>query len=111
MIGSHEKFGRWQSDYFSIPLEWNSGNVWTLTLDKKLLPKRSEFKFILKCDNRVIKWEERSNRAFDINIIQYALRTSKNIKSKGYTLIDQRTTKLEYDYNKESVILTHKWDL
>ena len=74
----------------------------------KDLPKRSEFKFILR-NNSKVDWEERENRSFDISIINYTLRTSKNLSKIGYALLDQRTMKVEYIQTREIVILTHKW--
>jgi hypothetical protein len=110
ILGSHERFGSWEPEK-AVPLKWNIGNIWTVTMEKKYLPKRSQFKFIIKGDDGTVQWEDRPNRAFDLNIIHYALRTSKNFDSQGYTLIDQRTTKLEFYSAKKNVVLTHKWGI
>ena len=110
IIGSHKKFGNWNPKY-SVPLQWNNGNIWTLTGTKQTLPKRSEYKFIWKHDNGEIEWEDRPNRAFDINIMNYTLRTSKGLEKNGYALLDQRTTKLEYYVSKNNAVLTHKWGI
>ena len=109
IVGSNKKFGGWDPKFSIYKLKWNIGNVWTLTWDKKTLPKRSEFKFVLINDDGKVQWEERFNRTFDQNYINYALRTSKSMDSQGYALIDQRTAKLEYYPSKENVTLTFKW--
>ena len=111
IIGSHRKFGCWIPEMTTFGLKWSNGNVWSLTWNKKTLPKWSEFKFIIKNSDGSVEWEDRQNRAFDLNIIGYALRTSKNLETQGYALIDQRTIKLEYYPNNENVTLIFKWGM
>ena len=110
IVGSHEKFGHWDTKEGGLAFKWNNGNIWTLTMDKKHLPQRSEFKFILKNDDGSVQWEDRENRAFDQNIISYTLRTNQKMKEDGYALIDQRSTKLEHYPSHNNIVLTHKWN-
>ena len=39
IIGSHKKFGSWIPENTNFGLKWSNGNIWTLTCNKKLLPK------------------------------------------------------------------------
>uniref|UniRef100_A0A7S3JAC3 CBM20 domain-containing protein n=1 Tax=Euplotes harpa TaxID=151035 RepID=A0A7S3JAC3_9SPIT len=111
IVGSNVNFGCWDPNKSEIALKWSNGNIWTLTKDMKALPKCSEFKFILKGVNGEVEWEERVNRTFDVNIMKYILKTSKNFETEGYAMIDQRTTKLEFYPSKENVTLTYKWGM
>ena len=66
VIGSIYELGNWESNR-ALKMSWNDGNIWKGELySGSNNISEFEYKFILVCGGQIKKWEEGSNRKFNL---------------------------------------------
>jgi hypothetical protein len=110
IIGGDEKFGNWSTTDLVFPLTWTDGHIWTAVKKPISLPKSTKFKFIVSEIDNSITFEKKDDRIFDLSKLNYTLRTSQRLRSKGFTELKNGSVKVELDKDQKLLILTYDWE-
>ena len=86
-----------------VSMKWNNGHLWTAQFQKSEVEKNFEFKFVIKQDNQLVRWEEGHNHHYDLERYLSRLRQPeilREIESGKFDEVEVESEKEKIGYNR-----------
>ena len=103
---------------FRVRLTWSNGHIWRATLPKSAIAESFEFKFVIRDDVRVVRWEGNPNHRFNLReyILQFsqpaileALRDGGQAQGVANLTFPDSTDMVSYDRSRKLLSFYCPW--